>query len=59
MRNPWVARNPLMSTCMSGANTVFHTWRAHAVNTGLRTPRSQANATVPSSGTRRRTRRAR
>ena len=52
MRNPWLARNPWMSMWMSGANTVFHTWRAHAVNAGLRTLR--ANATAPSSGGRRR-----
>jgi len=58
MRNPWLARNPWMSLWMSGANTVFHTWRAHAVNAGLRTLRAQTTAALASSGNpRRRTRR--
>ena len=54
MRNPWLARNPWMSLWMSGANTVFHTWRAHAVNAASRTLRAQVNATAPASGSRRR-----
>jgi len=47
MRNPWLSRNPWMSLWMSGANTVFHTWRAHAVNAASRTLRAQVNATAP------------
>jgi hypothetical protein len=59
MRNPWLARNPWMSMWMSGANTIFHTWRAHAVNAGRRTLQAQAKAASATSGTRRRRKRAR
>jgi hypothetical protein len=32
MRNPWLAKNPWLSLWMSGANTAFGTWRAHATS---------------------------
>ena len=36
MRNPWLAKNPWMSTWMSGANTVGNIARAHASRNAAR-----------------------
>jgi hypothetical protein len=39
MKNPWTAKNPLLSMWLSGANTVFGAARGHALNEARRQQR--------------------